>query len=134
MSFFEALVVLSLLVVIAIITRMLGAIRVLNGRVDLLSEQLRESATTMRRPTRAAAEAAAREALSAGERSTNVVDDPELAAMFANMDEQHGQLKKKMGRDFQMPAPRRPAPRPGTAAGDQAFADAHDPLRRLKKK
>jgi hypothetical protein len=107
---------LSFLVVIAIIARMLKAVRLLDGRVTLLQEQLSQSrraamkqspAANPRTPAPVAAPGAYRARASAapqssGEMTTYAVEETDIETLLASMTAEQERMKKAMGRDFQV--------------------------------
>jgi hypothetical protein len=138
----------SVLVVVAIVAKMLRAIRLLDGRVSLLQEQLKVSHSAIQKVTSgkpvAAKPAAARStfaktpvqgvpvvsAASAaprtpapvlvddsasdnyhfpGEATAHVIDEAEAELVWAKMAAEQDRLKRAMGKDFQVRAPKRSA-------------------------
>ncbi len=112
-------VMLSFLVVIAVITRMLNAIRMLDGRVTLLQEQLSRSRAVMKKavvanprtPTPVATpvmyETEPDASSTPGEMTTYAIEETDIETLLASMTAEQERLKKAMGRDFQV----RPAKR-----------------------
>jgi hypothetical protein len=137
---------LSFLVVIAIITRMLNAIRMLDGRVTLLQEQLSQSRAVKKRAavanprtpapavTQAACEAVpAAASQSPGEMTTYSVEETDIETLLASMTAEQERLKKAMGRDFQV----RPGKRLATTIRGkpvQRVLAAHDIAAKLERK
>ena len=115
MRFTDVCVMLSFLVVIAVIARMLKAIRLLDGRVTLLQEQLSQSRAVMKKAVvanpRTSASAAAPAAYEArpsvaaqspGEMTTHEIEETDIETLLASMTAEQERLKKAMGRDFQV--------------------------------
>ncbi len=120
MSFFDACVVLSFLVALAVVSKMLTALRLLESRVSLLQDQIAHSAR--RRTARAPpslksmqAELEAEDLRTDGEKTTHVVDDPELEALLSEMNSEQDRLKKAMGRDFRGASQAQRGPRSAAA-------------------
>jgi hypothetical protein len=106
---------LSFLVVIAIIARMLKAVRLLDGRVTLLQEQISRSRAVMKKaaaanprtPAPVVAPAAYQARASAasqspGEMTTHAIEETDVETLLASMTAEQERMKKAMGRDFQV--------------------------------
>ena len=117
MRFSDVCVMLSFLVVIAVIARMLKAIRLLDGRVTLLQEQFSQSRAVMKKaaganlrtPASVATPAAfqARASVAAqspGEMTTYAIAEPDtdIETLLASMTAEQERMKRAMGRDFQV--------------------------------
>ena len=115
MRFSDVCVMLSFLVVIAVIARMLKAIRLLDGRVTLLQEQFSQSRAVMKKaavanprtPAPVAAPAAHQARTSAaaqspGEVTTHEIEETDIETLLASMTAEQARMKKAMGRDFQV--------------------------------
>ena len=106
---------LSFLVVIAVIARMLKAIRLLDGRVTLLQEQFSQSRAVMKKaavanprtPAPVVAPVAHQARTSAapqspGEVTTHEIEETDIETLLASMTAEQERMKKAMGRDFQV--------------------------------
>jgi hypothetical protein len=111
MRFADVCVMLSFLVVIAVISRMLKAIRLLDGRVTLLQEQLSQSRAVMKKApvanprTPAPVAYEARRSASSqnpGEMTTYEMEETDIETLLASMTAEQERMKKAMGRDFQV--------------------------------
>ncbi|MGA7743356.1 MAG: hypothetical protein ABSF35_00895 [Polyangia bacterium] len=115
MRFSDVCVMLSFLVVIAVIARMLKAIRLLDGRVTLLQEQISQSRAVMKKgaaanprtPAPVVAQTAyqARNSVPAqspGEVTTYEIEETDVETLLASMTAEQERMKKAMGRDFQV--------------------------------
>jgi hypothetical protein len=139
MSVADICLLASVLVVVAIVAKMLRAIRLLDGRVSILQEQLKfgRSVTpktaecksaTVRQPSGKTpvqgvpvvpAAAGARSTPPAdapepeerlpGEQVPHVIDEAEAEAVWSRMEAEEERLKKAMGRDFQARTQKRSA-------------------------
>jgi hypothetical protein len=137
MSFVEVCLMASLLVVVVIVARMLRAIRLLDGRVTVLQEQLSYGRAGRKVPTELAPAprgargktpiagvpitpppAASRltpppvvtapeVSAASGEEAAVVIDQAEADAVWARLEAEEERLRKAMGRDFQRRGPRR---------------------------
>ena len=129
----------SFLVVVAIVAKMLRAIRLLDGRITLLQEQLnygrkggakaapRPAATRVpsgktpiegvpvlppsaRTPAPIVTRAEIEESRPfPGETSAHVIEQAEVDAVWARLEAEQERLKQAMGRDFQVRTPKRSA-------------------------
>ena len=129
----------SVLVVVAILAKMVRAIRLLDGRVSVLQEQLEHSRTSMQMaavakpaaskpsggrtpvqgvPVTAPAasvrrapppEEPPRETYTPGEAATHVIEQAEVDAVWARLEDEQERLRKAMGRDFQVRTRKRSA-------------------------
>ena len=138
MTLADISLMVSVLVVVLILAKMVRAIRLLDGRVSVLQEQLEHSraSTQMaavgkppgkplggRTPiagvpiiTPAPAlrstpppEEPSRELASPGEAATHVIEQGEADAVWARLEAEQERLRKAMGRDFQARTPKRSA-------------------------
>ncbi len=137
MTLADVCLMVSVLVVVTILAKMLRAIRLLEGRVTVLQEELAHSRTTMQgagagKPT-AAKPASARTplagvpviptaapgrltpapegpaSLASGEGAAHVIDQAEADAVWARLEAEQERLRKAMGRDFQVRTRKRSA-------------------------
>ncbi len=131
MSLADICILASLLVVVVIVAKMLRAIRLLDGRVTLLQEQIDHSRTSLQgnprkpiafkqssktpiegvpvttpapRPVRpsVAPDPPAEESHYPGEQTAHVIEQEEADAIWAQLAAEQERLKKAMGRDFQV--------------------------------
>ena len=138
MTLVDVCLLASILVVVVIVMKMVRAIRLLDGRVAVLQEQLEHSHTSLQiaaagKPAGKAAagrtpvygvpvttaapqlrrtpppEDVAREIPAAGEATTHVIEQAEVDAVWARLEAEQARLRKAMGRDFQTRASRRSA-------------------------
>lgn len=136
MTLADISLMVSVLVVVVILAKMVRAIRLLDGRVSLLQEQLEHSRTTMqsaavgKRPVKSSGrtpiegvpitpspairhtpppEEPPREAAAPGEATTHVIGQAEADAVWTRLEAEQERLRKAMGRDFQVRASKRSA-------------------------
>lgn len=135
MSLVDGCLMVSVLVVVAIVAKMLRAIRLLDGRVSVLQEQLEHSRTTtvptIRKPApklsggrtpvegvpittptirrTPSPEDAARDPQLPSEAATHTIEQAEADAIWAQLEAEQERLRKAMGRDFQARARQRSA-------------------------
>lgn len=129
MTFVDVCVLASVLVVVVVIGKMLRAIRLLDGRVTILQEQLEHSRALARGPApgriagRAGSgrtpvagvpvvttipsprptplpEEPSQDARSPGEATTHVIEQSEVDAVWARLEAEQAELRQAMGRDF----------------------------------
>jgi hypothetical protein len=138
MSLADICLLASLLVVVVVVAKMLRAVRLLDGRVSLLQEQVRLGRTAGAKPGGAPLAAAkppsgktpvygvpvtppaprgatpapddgAADGHLPGEPAAHVIDQAEAEAVWARMEAEQERLKRAMGRDFQVRARQRSA-------------------------
>ena len=137
MSVADICLLVSLLVVVAVVAKMLRAVRLLDGRVTLLQEQLKfgrsiKPGTSDGRPAPARqpsgktpvagvpvlpiaprrtppADEHEEECHLPGEEVSHVIDQAEADAVWSKMEAEQERLKKAMGSDFQARARKRSA-------------------------
>jgi hypothetical protein len=139
MSLAEVCLIASFLVVVVVVARMLRAIRLLDGRVTLLQEQMSYGRATLPRPAGDKPTAArprssvtpiegvaatpvrglsrptpavndrSAEDHAPGEETAHVIDQAEADAVWAGLEAEQERLRQAMGRDFQRRARTRSA-------------------------
>jgi hypothetical protein len=132
MSFADICIMASVLVVVVIVAKMLRAIRLLDGRVTLLQEEINHSRNSLQNPARKpvafkpasnktpiegvpvttpaprpvrpsnSPDVPAEEAHYPGEVAAHVIEQEEADAIWAQLSSEQERLKKAMGRDFQV--------------------------------
>jgi hypothetical protein len=138
MTFVDVCLMVSILVVVAIVAKMLRAIRLLDGRLSVLQEQLEHSHTLQlgtasrsgpAKPTAARTpiegvpvivpsapvrrspvlEDPSPDLRSPGEAATHVIEQDEADAIWAKLEAEQERLRSAMGRDFQVRTPKKSA-------------------------